>query len=110
MGLFSLKIVWINAIWLIRGFSGPRYTWTNKKDINNLILERIDRFFINPGWCMLYPDARVTHLPKCHSDHCPILIEVLPIREIRLLDSRNVGYWIYPSRMLSQKLGVEQEV
>ena len=32
------------------GFSGPRYTWTNKRDINNLILERIDRFFMNPDW------------------------------------------------------------
>ena len=30
------------------GFSCPRYTWTNKRDINNLILERIDRFFMNP--------------------------------------------------------------
>ncbi|XP_075633671.1 uncharacterized protein LOC142606161 [Castanea sativa] len=66
------------------GFSGPRYTWTNKKDINNLILERINKFFINPEWCMLYPDARVTHLPRCHLDHCPVLMEVLPIREIRL--------------------------
>ena len=59
------------------GFSGPRYTWTNKRNINNLILERIDRFFINPEWCMLYPNARVTHLPRCHLDHCPVLIEVL---------------------------------
>ena len=30
------------------GFSGPRYTWTNKRELNNLILERIDRFFMNP--------------------------------------------------------------
>ncbi|XP_030958299.1 uncharacterized protein LOC115980158 [Quercus lobata] len=32
------------------GFSGSRYTWTNKRDINDLILERIDRFFMNPTW------------------------------------------------------------
>ena len=31
------------------GFFGPRYTWTNKRDVNNLILERIDRFFMNPN-------------------------------------------------------------
>lgn len=30
------------------GFSGPRYTWSNKRELNNLILERIDRFFMNP--------------------------------------------------------------
>ena len=29
------------------GFSGPRYTWTNKRDLNNLILERMDSFFMN---------------------------------------------------------------
>ncbi|XP_030958558.1 uncharacterized protein LOC115980449 [Quercus lobata] len=45
------------------GFSGPRYTWTNKWDINNLILERIDRFFMNPDWCVLYPEVKVSHLP-----------------------------------------------
>ena len=60
------------------GFAGPRYTWTNKRDVNNLILERIDRYFMNPDWCVLYPDAKVTHLPRCHSDHCPVLLEAIP--------------------------------
>ena len=31
------------------GFSGPRYTWTNRRDLNNLIQERIDQFFTNPS-------------------------------------------------------------
>ena len=31
------------------GFLGPRFTWTNKRHISNLILERIDRFFMNPS-------------------------------------------------------------
>ena len=66
------------------GFTGPRYTWTNKRDINNLILERIDRFFMNPEWCVLYPDAKVSHLPRCHSDHCPVLMETVPSRGVRL--------------------------
>ena len=61
------------------GFNGPRYTWTNKRDISDLILERIDRFFMNPDWCVLYPDAKVTHLTRCHSDHCPVLMEALPV-------------------------------
>ena len=66
------------------GFSSPRYTWTNKRDISNLIIERIDRFFMNPDWCVMYPNARVTHLPRCHSDHCPVLMEALPISTIKL--------------------------
>lgn len=56
------------------GFLGFRYTWTNKRDINNLILERIDRFFMNLEWCVLYLDSKVTHLPRYHSDYCSILL------------------------------------
>ena len=28
---------------------------------------------------MLYPAAKVTNLPRCHSDHCPVLMEAVPI-------------------------------
>ena len=31
------------------GSSRPRYTWTNRREINNLIQERIDRYFMNPS-------------------------------------------------------------
>ena len=31
------------------GFSGPRFTWTNKTNVQALIQERIDRFFVNPS-------------------------------------------------------------
>ena len=57
------------------GFSGPRFTWTNRRKVQNLIQERIDRFFVNPEWCVLFPEARITHLTRCHSDHCPVLLE-----------------------------------
>ena len=32
------------------GFVGPKYTWTNKRQISDLILERLDRCFANPIW------------------------------------------------------------
>ncbi|XP_050242023.1 uncharacterized protein LOC126690976 [Quercus robur] len=67
------------------GFSGPRYTWSNKRDISYLILERIDRFFMNLDWCVIYPNARVTHLPRCHSDHCPVLMEASPVSTVKLI-------------------------
>ncbi|KAL0006038.1 hypothetical protein SO802_013599 [Lithocarpus litseifolius] len=77
------------------GFSGPRYTWTNKRDINDLILERIDRFFMNPSWCVLYPHAKVTHLPRCHSDHCPVLMEAFPIQTVKLTRPfRFQSFWL----------------
>ena len=60
------------------GFAGPRYTWTNRREIQALIQERIDRFFVNPQWCLLYSDAKVTHLLRYHSDHYPVLLEMQP--------------------------------
>lgn len=31
------------------GFAGPRFTWTNKREVQTLIQERIDRYFLNPS-------------------------------------------------------------
>lgn len=60
------------------GFTGARFTWTNKRPIQSLIQERIDQFFVNPSWCLLNPDAKVVHLTRCHSDHYPVLLEAQP--------------------------------
>ncbi|XP_023878054.1 uncharacterized protein LOC111990509 [Quercus suber] len=58
------------------GFAGPKYTWTNKRQISDLILERLDRCFANPIWRIMYPEPVVTHLPRTFSDHHPVLIEL----------------------------------
>ena len=60
------------------GFSGPKYTWTNRREVSSLIQVRIDRFFMNPSWYLLYPDAQVSHLTRCHSDHYLVLMETKP--------------------------------
>lgn len=31
------------------GFAGPRFTWTNRMEVQALIQERIDRYFVNPS-------------------------------------------------------------
>ena len=62
------------------GFFRPRFTWTNKRDIQALIQERIGRIFVNPNSCLLYPKVRVVHLTRCHSDHCPVLMDMQPSR------------------------------
>ncbi|KAK9986163.1 hypothetical protein SO802_031114 [Lithocarpus litseifolius] len=84
------------------GFSGPKFTWSNKRQVSNLILERIDRCFVNPVWRILYLEASVTHLPRIFSDHCPVLIELCkPVsnvlrqhrNKIRCIKT-NYGDWI----------------
>ena len=58
------------------GFAGPKYMWTNRRPISDLILERIDQCFANSVWRVLFPEALVTYLPRTFSDHCPVLIEL----------------------------------
>ena len=33
---------------------------------------------MNPRWCLLFPNAKVIHLTRCHSDHCPVLLDMQP--------------------------------
>ena len=58
------------------GFSGPHFTWTNKRNVQALIQERIDIFFVNPSWCLMYPEVKVVHLTRCHLDHYPVLLKI----------------------------------
>lgn len=55
------------------GFSGSKYTWTNKRMRGALIFERPDRIVANSEWLNIYPEAHVLYLPRTHSDHCPLM-------------------------------------
>jgi hypothetical protein len=41
------------------GYSGPAYTWTNKRFASNPIFERLDRCLANAEWCTLFPNTNV---------------------------------------------------
>ncbi|XP_075079762.1 uncharacterized protein LOC142165010 [Nicotiana tabacum] len=58
------------------GYKGSKFTWSNKRYNNrvSLILERIDRCFANESWISQYPETTLLHLPRTHSDHCPIQV------------------------------------
>ena len=58
------------------GFSGPRFTWTNRQPLPHLVQERIDKVFVNADWNILYPKACVMHLERSHSDHSPVLLSL----------------------------------
>jgi len=58
------------------GFLGPKYTWSNLRQVTDHILERIDRCFANPTWRVLFPKAFVTHLPRVFSNYYPVLLEL----------------------------------
>lgn len=56
------------------GYSGPAYTWTNKRYASNPTMERLDRCLVNAEWCAVFPNSNVYNLPIILSDHAPILL------------------------------------
>lgn len=56
------------------GFSGPAYTWTNRRYSSTPTYERLDRCLVNDDWCGVYPNSNVYNLPIIMSDHAPILL------------------------------------
>ncbi|XP_075645738.1 uncharacterized protein LOC142616864 [Castanea sativa] len=58
------------------GFSGPKFTWSNLRNLSDLIQERLDRGFCNVGWSLHYPEATIDHLTRVNSDHCLIMVKL----------------------------------
>jgi endonuclease/exonuclease/phosphatase family metal-dependent hydrolase len=49
------------------GFSGPAYTWTNKRFSSKPTFERLDRCLVNADWCDAFPVSNVYNMPIIHS-------------------------------------------
>lgn len=58
------------------GFRGYPYTWWNGRRAPHTIRCRLDRVVATSGWSSLFPQAQVSHLDTCRSDHLPILLKL----------------------------------
>jgi hypothetical protein len=68
------------------GYSGPAYTWTNKRFSSNPTFERLDRCLVNAEWCSTFPISNVYNMPIIYnlSDHAAILLSTEgPVRRIK---------------------------
>ncbi|XP_012857145.1 PREDICTED: uncharacterized protein LOC105976424 [Erythranthe guttata] len=54
-------------------FVGNIFTWSNNQRGQNLIWQRLDRILLNAE-AFTAISARVDHLPRLESDHCPLLL------------------------------------
>ena len=72
--MYAFRALIKNCGFFDLGFSGPAYTWTNRRFSSKLTYERLDRGLVNPDWCAEYPLTKVLNLPVILSDHAPILI------------------------------------
>lgn len=55
---------------------GPRFTWTNKHHGSKNIQQRLDQCWRNRTWHESFTEASLHHLPRTHSDHNPIMLEL----------------------------------
>lgn len=59
-------------------FHGPRFTWSNNRDDDDLIMERLDKAYASLEWWDDNPLAVVQNFPILHSDHAPIWLHLAP--------------------------------
>ncbi|KAJ6418599.1 hypothetical protein OIU84_001878 [Salix udensis] len=95
----SAFVDWIGRNQLIDlGFSGSKFTWCNKRNVEGIIWKRIDRGLSNIAWRLMFPEAHLSHLPRINSDHCPIMLcldsNYSVNRDCILFGSRLCGYLI----------------
>lgn len=60
------------------GFSGPKFTRSNKREIGDLIQCKLDRCWANLEWKEFFNEANVTHLARVNFYHCPLLLNLNP--------------------------------
>ena len=56
-------------------FSGPVFTWTNRREGLANIKERLDQCFCDHEWKNIFPKAGIRHLSNSNSDHNPTLMD-----------------------------------
>ena len=54
---------------------GQQFTWTNKREGGNFVMERLDRAFATVEWIETYPNYALTNHPIIKSDHGPITLD-----------------------------------
>ncbi|KAK0599131.1 hypothetical protein LWI29_002648 [Acer saccharum] len=59
------------------GFSGPKFTWSNRRVRAQSVIERLDRCVCNTEWQQRFPCASINHLDFWKSDHRPIVLDIV---------------------------------
>ncbi|XVF53652.1 hypothetical protein PTKIN_Ptkin05aG0115900 [Pterospermum kingtungense] len=53
---------------------GIHWTWTNNREGNDIVWERLDRCFANPAWFNKHEPTSLLNLPVWESDHGAMII------------------------------------
>jgi hypothetical protein len=58
------------------GFTGPKYTWTNKQDADSNVRVRLDRAVGNGAFTAMFDDCHVENVITTSSDHMALSISL----------------------------------
>lgn len=68
----------LSNLWLIPIESkGLPFTWMNKRQGDDFVMEKLDRAFANSEWLDHFPHSVVCNLPIIRSDHGPIVLDLI---------------------------------
>ena len=65
------------------GFTGHKFTWTNRRLGSAHTKQRLDRAMANRGWTEKFFVSLVSHLFSHASDHISILLTTMNDRQLR---------------------------
>ena len=65
------------------GFSGHKFTWTNRRPGSAHTKQRLDRAMANRLWMKKFPASSMSHLFSHASDHLPILLKTMKDQQVR---------------------------
>lgn len=70
------------------GYSGHIFTWVKTCRNGNFVQQRLDRVVVNPDWILKFPNAKIMHLTRLRSDHCPSCNPLIMKARLELLPFR----------------------
>jgi len=57
---------------------GHPFTWIKSPGTNRVLEERLDMAMGNSEWLQRFPEVKLTNFFTFHSDHTPILLDIIP--------------------------------
>ena len=62
------------------GFTGPKFTWCNRRRGREKVRKRLDRVLCTEEWKALFPEVQVHHLVTASSDHMALSVRTSMLR------------------------------
>jgi hypothetical protein len=58
------------------GFLGPEFTWSNRREDDDLVRVQLDRGLATSEWKLLFPNSSVRYLKIANSNHLCLLVDL----------------------------------